>query len=42
MLEVNGKLYLKEPGNNKKDEFDLIKSVIAAYLDMLRSHINTL
>ena len=39
MLEVNRKLYLKEPSNEKNDDFDKTKSVVKGFLEMLKKVI---
>jgi N-formylglutamate deformylase len=39
MLEVNRKLYLKEPSNEKSEEFNKIKEVIRNYIEWIRKNI---
>ncbi len=39
MLEVNRKLYLNEPSNEKSEEFNKIKDVIRNYIEWIRKNI---
>ena len=39
MLEVNRKLYLKEPSNEKNNDFDKTKNVVKGFLEMLKKII---
>ena len=36
MLEVNRELYLKEPSNEKSNQFEETKKVVKEYLEMLK------
>jgi hypothetical protein len=37
MLEINRKLYLKEPTNEKSERYQEIKKVIQDYLNLIRT-----
>jgi N-formylglutamate deformylase len=39
MLEINRKLYLNEPTNEKSSGFEEIKSVVASYIDEIKKHL---
>ena len=39
MLEINRKLYLEEPTNNKNSDFDKIKKVTAGFINLIRDTI---
>ena len=36
MLEINRKLYLNEPNNEKSTEYNKTKEVVQGYLNLLR------
>ena len=38
MLEVNRKLYLNEPTNEKSLEFEKTKTVVQGFLEMMRKY----
>ena len=40
MLEVNRKLYLNEPTNEKSLEFEKTKTVVQGFLDVIRKFKN--
>lgn len=39
MLEINRKLYLKEPTNKKSENYQVIKNVTKSYLNLLRENL---
>jgi len=40
MLEVNRKLYLNEPSNNKSEKYNETKKIIGGFIEMIKNEIN--
>jgi len=40
MLEVNRKLYLKEPTNEKSEKYNETKKIIAGFIELIKNESN--